>query len=47
MQLKKTAVIAAALIGSGLLAACDGTDLNPNTTTINIGTTKMAVNGLK
>jgi len=39
MQLKKTAVIAAALIATGLLAACDGTDLNPNTTTINIGTT--------
>jgi hypothetical protein len=39
MQLKKTAIIAAALIGGGLLAGCDGTDLNPNSTVINIGTT--------
>ena len=38
MHLKKTAVIAATLIGSGLLAACDGTDLNPGAPVIiNVG----------
>ncbi len=37
MHFKKTAVIAATLIGSGFLVACEGTDLNPNTTIINVG----------